>query len=572
MLRFFVAESVEAPRHSGILTSVKHRRRRTENSLNTPPSRSIPSPCVPADFRPFPIARVGAMSIWNRFEEIREAYGERPAVVDGGTALDYRALMRMTNTLATRLQRMKLPGHAMAAIVLDTDWRSAPAVLALTRCGITFVPIDGSLPPERIGRLVRACGASLVVAGARHADMMAGAWRDVVVLVLDDPLGAPDRASGEPAAGEQVCHLLTSGTTGNPKRVIYTPGMILHDVAVRTNSLAVSASDRFAQVIGGTSLPLMTLFLALLNGASVHFHDIKRRGLAPLLPWIAESGVSVLRLTPTLFRAVARNIDASCFPGRLRLVSTGGERLTAEDVRLFRERFPAGPVLLNHLSSTECRVVCQCFIEHGTRMTSTKVPVGWTVDDIDVVIADANGMPAPPGTVGEIIVRSKWITPGYFDSAGRRVFLPRDENTGVITHHTGDLGLMHENGCIEHHGRKDRMVKIRGYRIELDEVEAILRPMESVEQVAALVYEDSENQSSLAVFIAGKSLRATAGSIRRKVFKDLGLFGMPQRVEVRRRLPVTANGKIDRAALARELARSHPPGLPPPESGRPRSS
>lgn len=496
------------------------------------------------------------MSIWQRFEEICETHSDRTAVVDDATVLDYRTLSRMTCALARRLERLHLDSDFAAAVVLDTDWRSAPVLLALTRSGITFVPVDGSLPPARITAQVKACGASLVVTSARHAAAISEACGDAGVLQVDEALNAAGCTDcAPPVAGAHTCHILTSGSTGLPKRVVYTPGMILHDVAVRTNELAVSPSDRFAQVVGGTSLPVMTLFLALLNGASLHFHDVKQRGFSDLAAWIADSGISVLRLTPTLFRELARTITVETTPACLRLVSTGGERLNIDDARLFQEKFPFGSVLLNHLSSTECRVVCQYFIDHGTPLTGPGVPVGWPLDGFEVVILDDDdGRPAPVGTVGEIVVRSAWITPGWFEGTGGLVRLPRDN--GVITHHTGDLGLARADGCIEHHGRKDRMVKIRGYRIELDEIESVLAALCGVEQVAAFVYEAEGHPPDLAVFIAGGELQATAGDIRRRIFGELGLFGMPQRVEIRKRLPVTGNGKIDRSLLVDELARS----------------
>ncbi len=517
--------------------------------------QSIPLQYAPADFVPFPMSKSESISIWQRFESVCTSCAQRQAVVDESKEFNYTELLQTINGLADRLQQLDLPADATAAVVLDTNWSSVTAMFALIKSGIMFLPIDTSLSAHRIQKYVDCCKADLIVTSSAHSGSMKNMDPGSVIFVVDQEYEystASRAAMAQPREG--VCQILTSGSSGTPKRVIYTQTMILHDVAARTNSLKISTSDRIAQWLGGTSLPLMTMFLTLLNGASLHICDVRRRGHSDLIGWIENSRISILRLTPTLLRYVGEHLNSPQRLNHLRLVSTGGESLNTDDVAMFRQRFPTHALLLNHLSSTEYRVACQYFIEPQTPLQGHIVPVGYPLEDFEIDIVDERGTPVPAGTPGEIIVRSAYISPGYVEgSNGDTIFFPRDQRSGIISYRSGDLGLKRDDGCIEYRGRIDRMVKIWGYRVELEEIEAVLRPMVTVEQVAAVVFEDTKKQPCLAVFIAGARVKPTINDIRKKVFAELGLFGMPHRVVIKHELPVTSNGKIDRRALSREL-------------------
>ena len=517
--------------------------------------QSIPLRYAPADFVPFPKKLSESISIWQRFESICATCAQRQAVVDGLKEFNYTELLQTINGLADELQQLDLPAGASAAVVLDTNWNSVTAMFALIKSGIMFLPIDTSLPEHRIRKHVDCCEVDLIVTSSAHSGLMKNLGPDAVIFAVDQEHEYSTVARATRARPrEGVCQILTSGSSGKPKRVIYTQTMILHDVAVRTNSLRISTSDRVAQWLGGTSLPLMTMFLTLLNGASLHICDVRRRGHSDLIGWIEDSRISILRLTPTLLRYVGQYLDSLQRLKHLRLVSTGGESLNTDDVAMFRQRFPTHALLLNHLSSTEYRVACQYFIGPQTRLQGHIVPVGYALEDFEIDIVDERGEPVPAGTSGEIIVRSAYISPGYVEGTnGDTILFPRDQRSGIISYRSGDLGLKRDDGCIEYRGRNDRMMKIGGYRVELEEIEAVLRPLVTVEQVAAVVFEDTKKQPGLAVFIAGAQVKQTINDIRKKVFAELGLFGMPQRVVIKHELPVTSNGKIDRRALSREL-------------------
>jgi len=160
---------------------------------------------------------------------------------DGQMQLSYRDCMQRVSGLSSRLQGMVPSRDRVSVVLLDTGIESALAMLALVRAGIVFVPVDVAISPERIRALIRSCDPAVVVTDTRHRGILDDPDVYSRVLLVDEPDSGDKTDRPLPAAtGEEVCRVLTSGSTGAPKQIIYTQEMILHDVWVRTNSLKIA--------------------------------------------------------------------------------------------------------------------------------------------------------------------------------------------------------------------------------------------------------------------------------------------------------------------------------------------
>lgn len=488
--------------------------------------------------------------LWDCLEAALRFRPDKLVMDDGCSRLSHGECLRRIMQLSFRLQALQLSGDRISIILLDNGMDSAVAMLAHVRAGIVFVPLDTALSANRIRTVIESCRPGVIVTGSRHAALVRKP-SDCHLVLVDQGADIVDECP--PAAErEEVCRVLTSGSTGLPRQVIYTQRMILHDVLVRTESLRIASSDRFCQWIGGTSLPLMTVFLSVMNGASLHMHDIHRLGMEGLPGWIRENEVTILRLTPTLLRLLLEQNLRGQDLSSVRLVSTGGETLTPADVERFTRVFPPDAVLLNHLSATEYRVACQHFVDTDRRITDSSIPVGFPVRDVEIDILDDDDNSLPDGEIGEIAIRSEFISPGFIDtgSGERREYglTPR----GFYL--TGDLGSRRADQCIVHHGRKDRMAKIRGVRVGLDAVECVLATLDGVTKAAALMVDSAGRDPVLVACIVEKPGSAISlKDLRQVLYAEMGLFGLPHRLEKRDSLPVTPNGKIDYAALHGEV-------------------
>jgi non-ribosomal peptide synthetase component F len=205
----------------------------------------------------------------------------------------------------------------------------------------------------------------------------------------------------------------------------------------------------------------------LLNGASLFPRDLREDGLATLAQWLLEEKITVYHSVASVFRqfAAGNAKDGSRFP-EIRLVIFGGERVLTSDVLLVRQSLSPECVLFTGLGSTETGTVRQMIVAPETKLSGKVVPLGYPIDGMEVLLLDESGREVGFNQIGEIAVRSCYLSPGYWQNQEltRQVFLTGNADERV--YRTGDLGCLGSDGLLVHQGRKDFQVKIRGFRIE----------------------------------------------------------------------------------------------------------
>jgi thioesterase domain-containing protein/acyl carrier protein len=235
----------------------------------------------------------------------------------------------------------------------------------------------------------------------------------------------------------------------------------------------------------------------------------------------------------------------------LRIVRLEGDRAAPRDVELFRQRFPPGAVLVNGLGATECGLVRQFFVDHDTTVPDGVVPIGYPVEDMDVVLLDESGRgPVATGEIGEITVRSRYLAEGYWRQPELTASSFRTGPDGVRTYRTGDLGRLRADGCLEHLGRKDFQLKIGGNRVEAAEVEAALLEVPGVQEATVATREGRDGEPRLVAYVVpSEPPGPTVSAIRRHLTGQLPGYMVPSALVTLRALPLDANAKVDRRAL-----------------------
>ncbi len=494
-------------------------------------------------------------AIGHFFEEVVAQGPSRLAVRTHESQVTYGELNASANRMAHALLARQTGNGQPIAVLLDQGIEFIGAMLSILKSGGYLVPLDPANPVSRNGYLLQDSAAACLVTNRRNLALA----RDIVppgceILDMDAlPAGLPD---GDPrvyvAPDSLACVLYTSGSTGEPKGVMHDHRTLIHNALRHHRAFNITANDRqtllyTTSVYGG----LRDILNALLSGASLHTFSVKQRGVDGLAQWICSSRITILCSVATVFRQFAATLTGREQFGDLRLIKLGGEASHRRDVELYRKHFPDTCSLHCGLGSTETGVVRHFFVNHHTQLHADAVPLGYAIDDVEVLLLDEQGNPVPRGERGEIAVRSRYVCRGYWRrpelNAARFAADPRDPQ--VRTFRTGDLGLLRPDGCLEHRGRKDSLVKIRGNRVEVAEIESELRGVESVAHAAVVAQRDARDDLQLVAYLVVSGEAPTAAALRRALAKRLPEYMIPSTFVLLDALPQTPNGKVDRQAL-----------------------
>jgi acyl-coenzyme A synthetase/AMP-(fatty) acid ligase/acyl carrier protein len=239
------------------------------------------------------------------------------------------------------------------------------------------------------------------------------------------------------------------------------------------------------------------------------------------------------------------------FP-ELRLIKMMGEAVYKKHVDLYKKHFSDDCIFVNRLGSTETGSIRWFFIDKDTSVTDTNVPVGYPVADNEILLLDEDGAEVAPGRIGEISVKSKYLTPGYWrrPDLTEAAFFRNPEDDGKRTYRTGDLGRMLPDGCLVDLGRKDFQVKIRGHRIEVAEIEMALLEHSAIKEAVVWSREDQPGDKRLAAYLVPAAREVpTVNRLRKFLADSLPDYMIPQTYVTLDALPLAPNGKVDRRAL-----------------------
>jgi len=526
---------------------------------------------------------------------------EAPAVVWPGGWLSYGELVAAAARLAVRLRRLGAAPEVPVALCLERSPELVIAALAVLQAGAAYLPLDPASPPERLGRLLADAGAPVLVTTERLLATLALPG-GVAALVVDGgaaaAVGARETAAGEadgwaaggasgPAAapppggapggeadGNLAYVIYTSGSTGRPKGVGVSHANLLSLVDWHQRTYRVSASDR-ATLIASPAFDasVWEMWPYLTAGASLHVPGEEERAEpARLLRWLAAAQVTISFLPTPLAEAVLAEIAAGpgAPPARLalRALLTGGDRL--------RLRPAAGLpfVLVNHYGPTETTVVATCGAvapaspAAPAAAAATALPdIGSPIDRLAIRLLDPAGQPVPIGVPGEIAIAGASLARGYLGRPELTAasFVP-DAWSGVPggrLYLSGDLARRRADGCLEFLGRRDQQVKIRGVRIEPGEVEAELAAHAQVAAAVVLARADGGAEARLVAWVVPRdpATAPAAGELRSYLRARLPEPLVPSAFVLLPALPLTANGKIDRAALPAPQSTDLPSGV-----------
>jgi amino acid adenylation domain-containing protein len=498
-------------------------------------------------------------SIPKRFEEQRKKHSDRIAITTRQRPLTYDQLNQAANRLAAAILSQRGGRQEAIALLLEQGASAISAILGVLKAGKIYVPLDTAYPRARIQFILDDSEAAVIVTNCKNFSLARelAKYKRCELLNVDE-LDASSFVKDpdlDISPDSLAWILYTSGSTGQPKGVEQTHRNVLHDIMNYTNAFHICSADRLILLTSYSVVDTVrTMYGALLNGASLYPLDVKEEGLTHLAEWLNHHQITIYRSFSTLFRHFIDALDREQQFPQLRLLYLCGEPVYKRDVELYKRHFSPDCIFINGIGSTECLTYRWYLVDKKTQVNDYRVPVGYPLEDVEVLLLDDDGKEVGFNEIGEMSVRSRYLSPAYWrrPELSRGKFLPDPKGGDERLYRTGDLGVMRDDGCLVHMGRKDFQVKLRGYRIEVGEIEAALLNLNNVKEAVVILREDKPRDKLLVAYIVPATQPApTITTVRHALAEILPDYMVPSAFVLMDSLPVLPNGKLDRQGLSR---------------------
>jgi amino acid adenylation domain-containing protein len=495
------------------------------------------------------------------------------ALVAGTEELSYAELDRRSNRLACYLASVGVGPDQLVGLCMERSPAMVVVLLAILKAGGAYVPLDASLPTDRLDFILRDAEPRVVVTtDGLTAKLPAGDWR-----VVDLNRQAAEIASFSreplvcPATAENLAYVIyTSGSTGQPKGVEITHRGLANLVSWHVRAFDVTRNDRAShQAALGFDAAVWEIWPYLAAGASIHIPpESCRTSPEAMRDWLLMQQITIMFLpTPLAERMILLK-----WPNQtaLRILLTGADTL-------HHRPSPDLPfALVNNYGPTECTVVATSGTvaardaassyssnQYSSNQSSNQLPsIGRAIDNTQIYIVNEEMQQVPAGTMGELCVAGAGLARGYHKRADLTLqkFVPnpfhsrhsanRSSHPWDRLYRTGDLVRLLPNGEIEFMGRLDEQIKIRGFRIEPGEIIEALNEHPDVQASTVVARENRTGEKSLVAYVVlAPAVTLSSKPLRAHLIKRLPDYMVPAAFVRIEALPVTANGKVDRAAL-----------------------
>jgi tyrocidine synthetase-3 len=483
----------------------------------------------------------------------------RIAVVFQEQSLTYRELNSRSNSVAKVLRDQGVRPDSIVAIMARRAPTLMIGILGILKAGGAYLPIDPDYPDERVAYMLRDSGATILLT----QNNLLGQVKFTGTVIDLDRAGLYQADAPNPenvnTSRDLAYVIYTSGSTGQPKGTMIEHYSVLNRINWMQKQYPIGEADVILQKTAVTfDVSVWELFWWAFAGAKLCLlNPDDEKDPLEITAAVHREKVTTIHFVPSMLSLFLEHLETpdDCDKlASLRQVFASGEALHPHQVNLFNSTLNAryGTKLINLYGPTEATVDvsyfdCSC---GGARLDL--VPIGRPIDNIRLYILDRQGNLPPVGVAGELWIAGDGLARGYLNrpelTAER--FITNPFVAGDRMYRTGDLARWLPDGNLEYLGRLDHQVKIRGFRVELGEIETRLLQLEGIKEAVAAATEDVNGSKSLCAYLVAEREMAVA-EIRESLRSILPDYMVPSRIIRLEKLPLSANGKVDRKALPR---------------------
>ncbi|HLP47042.1 MAG TPA: non-ribosomal peptide synthetase [Candidatus Kapabacteria bacterium] len=492
------------------------------------------------------------------------------AIKAGQTMLSYRDLERQTNRIANFFEEKifrdasgSIGENVYVCLIFDRSAEIIASIIGLLKAGLVFVPVSPHIPEKRIQLLLEETKTQWVITSSEYLDKFQALFarnKQINTLTMANFENQDDELRFEMRYNKYCYVYFTSGSTGIPKGVLGRQKSLQHFIEWEIKQFGIDSTFHVSQLTPPTFDPyLRDIFVPLLAGGTICIPDYNTMmSPAKLVTWINENKISLIHIVPSLFKLISQEAGD---PGHfldLKYILLAGEMLRGNDIRKFIATFNDRIQLVNIYGPTETTLAKFFYIIQAADVTKSIIPVGKAIEGAEALILDEQGQKCLTGNIGEIHIRTPYISSGYFNNKelNKKVFIknPFSNDKNDTIYKTGDMGRMLFDGNIELTGRLDGQIKLRGNRVETGEIENLLLNLNYIKEAVVVEKEDINGEKFLCAFLIAKSSDRQenfpdTNELKRILSQNLPAYMLPSYFIPLESMPLNPNGKINKDAL-----------------------
>lgn len=506
-------------------------------------------------------AEIPTRTVYELLEEFAATEPDRPALAFSGREWTYAELNAGANRIARRLQKAGLQSEELVAVILERSEQIILSILGIWKAGGAYIPIEPDYPVQRVETILADSETKAVITERASAHLVAGFSGQVIYLDQDSAeiLAESEENLHLPFDIHNLAYVIyTSGSTGKPKGAMVEHIGMINNMLAKIHDAEITAESVIAQNASVCfDISVWQMFIAYLVGAKTVVYA-KEQILEPkqFFKAVKEDRISVLEVVPSFLSMLLDELDTlppteTDLP-LVRYLFVTGEAVKPVLVKRWFERYPEIR-MINAYGPTEASDDITHYVMAGVpEFGINSIPIGYPLRNFTIYIVDDAMRVCPIGVKGEICVSGLGVGRGYLNNPEKTAAAFAEDHftteKGVRLYKTGDLGRFLPDGTIEFFGRKDYQVKIRGFRIELGEIETVLTNHRAIKDAVVVDREDAGGNKYLAGYIVADREMPIA-EVRDFLLERLPDYMVPVAFMQLDKLPLNANGKIDRKAL-----------------------
>lgn len=480
-------------------------------------------------------------TIYSLFHKVVSSHGGKTAIIEKERAITFEELSQLVDRIAAGF-----PADLNSVgIVMSHQAEMIASILAVLKCGGTYVPAEPSFPAGRIHIMMEEAEVDFILTEKEYADKLTKFPLCFIEREVFDLQGPTLERTGIQDPDRPAYILYTSGSTGRPKGVCVTNANVCHYVSAFAEEFHPSEKDCMLQhSVCSFDIFVEEVFASLLNGAALAIpSEEERANILLLMNFIEKHNVTIISGFPYLLAEMNR---LSKIPASIRLLISGGDVLRESYV----DHLLAQAEVYNTYGPSETTVCASYYCcNDGTALSNGTYPIGHPVKGSEIRILDQEGKELPMGEKGEICIYGKGVSLGYIGEH-------EEENRAFVTfadrsvmYQSGDLGYLLPDGNIAFLCRKDTQIMIYGKRVEISEVESQLHQCKDVHQAVVRAFTDEEGLSYMTAYVVPADKNMKVSAVRKELAENLTPFMIPEFIVKMPDIPLNTNGKPDISKL-----------------------